>query len=199
MGSSQFVRRASLGSQRPASSSSASSSSNPFARKRAANFILSSSQLSERSQPSQQPTKKIVLGARTGTSGTAMLERREFRPVATPVKKYEQPQLVKPDFHSRGGHAAKDAADAVLAQRGFGKLAPVAPNKDRTKLTGFFPHQQKLPEAPKEPPPKSALASWKARPWEEDDEVEESAAAYVNPLSMQGTRRPGGGFMTRGW
>jgi len=101
----------------------------------------------------------------------------------------------------RGGKSAEDAAKVVLAQKGIHEFESLPPSKDKSKLTGFFTQvKQKQPEPSKERPKASALASWRARPWEKDEPVEvDDAATYVNPLSMASSRSRHFVNMSSGW
>merc|ERR1712232_483159 len=106
-----------------------------------------------------QPTKVIrTLGERASIDASDIAERRQSRPVATPSKRQEQPQLAEPEYHPLGGGSAQDSARVVLAQRGIHEFAPLAPHKDKTRMTGWFrqrPQQQS--QAPEPSEKKSAL------------------------------------------
>lgn len=176
------------------SSQGATQSGNPFARKRpgdAVPFV------------SSQASKTIrTIGARSGSGGSNIFARRDVRPVASPIQKSEPRFLAAPMLGKRGGSAAMDAAQTVLAQKGMAELAPLPAHKDKTKLTGFFKHhQQPLPVKPQATAPKSTLADWKSRPWEVEEEEPDTSAVshYENPLSMKSNPCRGALFMKQGW
>jgi hypothetical protein len=109
--------------------------------------------------------------------------RSVVRPVATPSQQPESRRLAATVLGPRGGKAASDAVAVVLAQRGMPELEAVEPSKDRGKLTGFFRQHQRVAEV-EAAPKASALASWRARPWEKDVPEEESSTKLSsNPLS----------------
>mmetsp|Transcript_30148 Transcript_30148/g.65851 ORF Transcript_30148/g.65851 Transcript_30148/m.65851 type:complete len:762 (+) Transcript_30148:202-2487(+) len=81
----------------------------------------------------------------------------------------EARRLVAPENRPRGGWAAKDAAAAVLAQRGIVSVERIDEAKDRSKLTGFFRSRTPPTEKSKESK-ESGLAKWRARPWEIDED-----------------------------
>jgi len=176
------------------SSQGATQSGNPFARKRpgdAVPFV------------SSQASKTIrTIGARSGSGGSNIFARRDVRPVASPIQKSEPRFLAAPMLGKRGGSAAMDAAQTVLAQKGMAELAPLPAHKDKTKLTGFFKHhQQPLPVKPQATAPKSTLADWKSRPWEVEEEEPDTSAVshYENPLSMKSNPCRGALYMKQGW
>lgn len=96
-------------------------------------------------------------------------------------------QMVPAEAHSRGGFAAKDAAHALLAQRGIPLLIE---DKDKGKLTAFFKVTKSVePEAPKpQEPPRSGLATWKARPWEVEEVEVDPFNVGTNLLSLSAQR-----------
>merc|ERR1712194_271610 len=159
-----------------------------------------SQSLTECRSDMQRPAKMLrSLGSRSSTQpGSAVTVQRHSRPIATPSQQSEIRRLVTPILGSRGGQSAGDAASAVLAQRGMPEYAPLPPNKDKSKLTGFFFSQQKQrPPAEEKAAPKNMLASWRSRPWEEPEK--EIVSTAINPLSMDRSKALGGLFRPRGW
>jgi hypothetical protein len=177
--SNPFARRRSIASEMARTSvCTASSSSNPFSRKRGSDAAAVSQ--------SGQPTKIRSLGARAACGFIPETLRKEVRPIATPSQQPDHRTLVEPELHPRGGGAAKEAAQAVLIQRGIPLLAALPSDKDKSKLTGWFKSQHQSPvPVPETKVAKSALASWNPRPWEEPEEETTDNGVYENPLSMR--------------
>jgi len=156
-------------------------SSNPFARKRSLTPGLS-----------QSSSGKVVLPKRIRVMAAATVPLGVKLEKSVPPPEKVQRQIVKPELHKRGGFAAKDAASAVLAQRGVFEYAPLDASKDRSKLTSFFKvHKENQPSRAPQQGSKPeisqgrALAKWKARPWEEDEEEDLSGVIRENPLSLR--------------
>jgi len=172
------------------------SSSNPFARKRVAPHSQASQHVTQTELDGQRFSKAArSLGPRLAIPQREVIARREVRTVATPCKEVESRQVAHTELGPRGGASAIDSAKVVLAQMGMPDLVPLAPSKDRGKLDGFFKLQrQELPQAAV-PAQKSALADWKARPWEVEEEKPEDYSDMQtlseNPLSMKRFKRWG--------
>lgn len=103
-------------------------------------------------------------------------------------------QLTEAEYHPKGGAAAHLAAEAVLAHRRGVSLQP----QERSKgtLEAFFKTSGKHATAkqevqPVQPPPgkKAALSTWKARPWERDDALDDPPLDATNSLSLNAARK----------
>lgn len=105
--------------------------------------------------------------------------------------------LKKTEAHPRGGYAYKDAAEAVLLQRGAPLLEAVPESQDRGKISFFCkskqPAERKEEEKVSQPTSSkhSHLADWKARPWEVEEEGPGPFAIGINELSLQAQRSVG--------
>eukprot|EP00930_Biecheleria_cincta_P098157 TRINITY_DN89838_c0_g1_i1.p1 TRINITY_DN89838_c0_g1~~TRINITY_DN89838_c0_g1_i1.p1 ORF type:complete len:844 (-),score=161.75 TRINITY_DN89838_c0_g1_i1:71-2557(-) len=169
---------------------------NPFARKRGGDTADS--------QTSSKPNT-VVVPKRPRVSAAATTALWEATPSQPSKKEPEarpppQRQMAKPEAHPRGGWAAKDAAAAVLAQRGAFEFAPVDPMKDKGKLTSWVKpktdtgqgvhhakEKRQTGVTKEEKKPKSSLKDWKARPWEADEPMDDFATSQ-NHLSLSANR-----------
>lgn len=106
--------------------------------------------------------------------------------------------LAAPELHRNGGSAAKEAATAVLFQRGLVEFKPLADHLDRRKLTSFFSLKTQKPTSTQattvidldSTAVKTGLAAWKAQPWKKDEDGASSNPFRVtsNALSMEASR-----------
>ena len=106
--------------------------------------------------------------------------------------------LAAPELHRNGGGAAKEAATAVLFQRGLVEFKPLADHLDRRKLTSFFSLKTQKPTSTQATTvidldgtaAKTGLAAWKAQPWKKDEDGASSNPFRVtsNALSMEASR-----------
>ena len=144
-----------------------SKSSNPFSRKRVATPCHNGRAV---------PTAPVLVSKRAKVTWAAphveAAPQRQFKTLAP---------------HSRGGYGAKEAAQAVLAQRGIADFKDLEEDRDKSKLKYFFPCKT---DAEKEPANKpSKLSEWKPRSWEDD--TPETKSVGHNSLSIRGGAWPG--------
>lgn len=163
--------------------------SNPFARKRSAQPSSGpplkrpslASQVASQPRPSQAPTVTLKI------SPESAVPRRTFQePVPRP----------------RGGYAAEDAANRVLAHRGLPQLSVRAETQDRGKITAFIKVAKSAPKVTVQEVTKNAgLPEWNPRPWEVDEEPDQDKENDgANVLSLKASRgRFNGVLMRRGW
>lgn len=102
---------------------------------------------------------------------------------------FERP-LLTPVVHPRGGFAVDEAVSRVLAHKGMPELEVLPETHDRSKLTFFFGGaraEKKPASSPKKEQPLTAkgLDSWRARPWEDEEETPNDFAVGENPLAMR--------------
>lgn len=121
--------------------------------------------------------KRIATPCHGARGPQPVLKRQKLE--ALPAGKFED---LAP--HIKGGRAAKEAAHALLAQRGLLQV------KRDNNLKGFFGKPSQAPE-----PKPSKLSSWKPRSWEED--AEQSSGVGKNLLSLHSGRNLALAFRSR--
>ena len=143
-----------------------SKSTNPFSRKRVATPCHNGRAV---------PTAPVLVSKRAKVTLTTphveAAPQRQFKSLAP---------------HSRGGYGAKEAAQAVLAQRGIADFEALEEDRDKSKLKYFFPCKTEEKKPANKP---SKLSAWNPRSWEDD--TPEIKSVGHNSLSIRGGAWPG--------
>lgn len=146
---------------------------NPFARKRTSGAALFALACVPKKFKVARQSVPIATGDEVGDS-------KQGQTIETPVS-HTQRMKDMPEYHPRGGFAAKEAALIVLAQKRGVELETLEETEKRGKLTAFF-NLTRTDLRKNTTEVTTKLAQWNPRPWEKQDELD--------PLIPVTTNRP---------